>query len=67
MRAGDSEAREEPPQLVVIVDTKPPEFDLRLLTLDDKSVVLQCDVYDANPDPSKATLDARRACTAKWL
>jgi len=43
------DVQREPPEVVVIVDTKPPEFDLRLLTLEDGTVVLHCDVFDANP------------------
>ncbi len=47
----------ERPELVVVVDTKPPECDLRVLTLSDATLVLQCDIYDANPDVTKTRID----------
>lgn len=51
------DVQREPPEVVVVVDTKPPEFDLRLLTLEDGTVVLNCDVFDTNPDLAKIRVE----------
>lgn len=59
-KAGQSFPRDverEPPELIVVVDTKPPECDLRVLTLEDGALVLQCDIYDANPDANKTKIE----------
>ena len=40
----------EPPGLMVVVDTRPPEVDVRAITLTDGSSALRCAIKDANPD-----------------
>ena len=59
-QAGQSFPRDverEPPELMVVVDSKAPQFDLRVLTLEDNTIVLQCDIYDANPDLNKTKIE----------
>jgi hypothetical protein len=47
----------EPPKLIVIVDTKPPELVVRKMTAVSGDVYLQCEVQDANLDPSKTKME----------
>jgi hypothetical protein len=47
----------EPPKLIVVVDTKPPEVMLRKITAISGDVYIQCDAQDANLDPSKTKME----------
>jgi hypothetical protein len=47
----------EPPRLIVIVDTRPPEVTLHKMTAVSGDLYLQCEVQDANPDPSKIKVE----------
>src|SRR5437870_1657675 len=42
--------RGQPPALIVIVDTQPPEIDVKPLTVGSGHTYLQCRLIDANPD-----------------
>src|SRR5207248_87180 len=44
---------------IVVVDTQPPECDLQLVTGANNELLLQCQVRDANPDPSKTRLECQ--------
>ncbi|HEV3263808.1 MAG TPA: hypothetical protein VG013_43635 [Gemmataceae bacterium] len=45
-----ADVRQEQPGLVVVVDTQPPEFDLRPIMAVDGLPYLKCTIKDANPD-----------------
>jgi hypothetical protein len=45
------------PNLIVVVDTKAPECELKAEQLPSGEMVLKCDVRDANPEPSKTKLE----------
>ncbi|HZU36411.1 MAG TPA: hypothetical protein VFA18_10910, partial [Gemmataceae bacterium] len=47
-----ADVTQEPPGLMVIVDTHAPEVDVRAITLADGSSALKCAVKDAHPDLS---------------
>ncbi|MBV9123006.1 MAG: hypothetical protein JO112_06600, partial [Planctomycetes bacterium] len=52
-----ADVKAEPPGLIVVVDTKPPEFDVQPLTLTTGEPGLKCQVNDANPDLTKVKLE----------
>jgi hypothetical protein len=56
---------QEPPGLVVVVDTKPPEVELRTLPVSQGQVYLSCVVRDENPD--YATLRVEYAGGTGWV
>jgi hypothetical protein len=47
----------EPPKLIVVVDTKPPEVMLRKITAISGDLYVQCDTQDANLDPSRTKME----------
>lgn len=47
----------EPPKLIVVVDTRPPEVAVRKMTAVSGDIYLQCEVQDANLDPSKTKME----------
>ncbi len=47
----------EPPKLIVVVDTKPPEVMLRKITAISGDIYIQCDAQDANLDPTKIKME----------
>lgn len=47
----------EPPKLIVIVDTKPPDVALRKITAISGDVYVQCDTQDANLDPTRTKME----------
>jgi len=47
----------EPPKLIVVVDTKPPEVTLRKISAISGDIYVQCDAQDANLDPSKTVME----------
>ncbi len=49
----------EPPGLIVVVDTKAPDFDLKPITLTTGETALACRIKDANPDFAKTRLEYR--------
>jgi hypothetical protein len=55
----------EPPLLIVVVDSQPPEVELRPHTGVDGEVLVQCLVRDANPDPSKTKVEYQDA-EGRW-
>lgn len=64
----DSTGRESPgnidreaPRLVVIVDTRPPEFIVASVTVASGQSYVQCTMRDANPDMSTITAEAELA------
>src|SRR4029077_20241087 len=49
----------EAPELIVVVDTQPPECDLQVVSGANGELLLQCQVRDANPDASKTKLESQ--------
>ena len=58
-RANPPDVNREPAQLVVVVDTKAPEFDLRPVTSATGETMLHCHIRDANPDYAKSKIEYR--------
>jgi hypothetical protein len=56
-RQTPADVNNEPPKLIVIVDTKPPDLAVRKMTAVSGDVYLQCEVQDANLDPSKTKME----------
>jgi hypothetical protein len=56
-----ADVNQEPPGLIVVVDRQPPEVDVHPTTSTFGQPVLQCDVRDANPDPSKVKVEIQTA------
>src|SRR5262249_4534122 len=52
---------QEPPGLIVVVDKQPPDLEVRPVTASSGQALLQCEVRDANPDPSKTKLEYQTA------
>jgi hypothetical protein len=55
-RATPADLTHQPPSVVVIVDTQPPEVELRLLSAGDSPCV-QCCLRDAHPDPERTRFE----------
>jgi len=51
----------EPPRLIVVVDTKPPEVSAVPLTVASGQTYIQCTIRDANPDVNSLTADVQSA------
>jgi hypothetical protein len=47
----------EPPKLIVVVDTKPPEVTLRKITAISGDIYVQCEAQDANLDPARIKME----------
>jgi hypothetical protein len=45
------------PELIVIVDRQPPDFEVHPLISSSSQPLLQCVIHDANPDPTKTRLE----------
>lgn len=60
-RTTPADVSREPPGLVVVVDTRVPDFEIKPMTLANGETVLACRIMDANPDPSKTRLEYRLA------
>jgi hypothetical protein len=56
-RQTPADMNNEPPKLIVVVDTKPPEVAIRRMTAVSGDVYLQCEVQDANLDPSRTKME----------
>src|SRR4029077_429891 len=56
-RQTPADMNSEPPKLIVVVDTRPPEVAIRKMTAVSGDVYLQCEVQDANLDPSKTKME----------
>jgi len=56
-RQTPADVNNEPPKLIVVVDTKPPEVAIRKMTAVSGDIYLQCEVQDANLDPSKTKME----------
>lgn len=54
-----ADVNREPPGLVVVVDTQPPQFDIRPVTMTTGEMALHCHIRDANPDYAKSKLEYR--------
>lgn len=52
-----SDVSREAPELIVVVDTKSPEPVVRPVMGNSGEMFLQCDVRDANPDPSRTRME----------
>lgn len=52
-----SDPSRAPPDLVVVVDTQPPEVEVQPQTLTNGKICLRCMVHDANPDYTTLRLD----------
>lgn len=56
-RKNPPDVAREMPGLIVVVDRQPPEVEVHPVTAASGQQLLQCDVHDANPDPSKTKLE----------
>jgi hypothetical protein len=56
-RQTPADVSSEPPKLIVIVDTKPPEVAIRKMTAISGDGYLQCEIQDANLDPSRTKME----------
>jgi hypothetical protein len=56
-RKNPADLAQEAPGLIVVVDRQPPDFEVHPVTSPSGQPLLQCDVHDANPDPSKTRLE----------
>lgn len=52
-----ADLRADTPQLVVFVDTQPPEFDLAAVTDEQGLPFLRCEVRDASPNPATVRVE----------
>jgi hypothetical protein len=52
-----ADLNQEPPGVIVVVDTKPPEVDLRPFAGAPGETLLQCTVRDTNLDPAKVVVE----------
>jgi hypothetical protein len=57
--ANPVDVRREPPQLVVVVDTQPPDVDIQPITGQGGETLLRCTVKDANPDYQNLKVSCR--------
>ena len=48
---------QETPGLIVVVDRQPPDFEVHPVTSPSSQPLLQCEIHDANPDPTKTRLE----------
>ena len=64
-KSSPADLNKEQPGLIVIVDTQPPDVDVRPTTMASGETALKCVVQDANPDPSKVKLEYRT--DAGWV
>ncbi|MFL5339256.1 MAG: hypothetical protein ACJ8F7_03735 [Gemmataceae bacterium] len=64
-RAVPADPGAEPPRLIVVVDTQPPEVELRPLPATSGQVYLQVKLLDANPDYTTAR--AEYDADGKWM
>jgi hypothetical protein len=48
-----ADVSKEEPAMVIIVDSQPPQVDLMLLGTVPEGQLIQCDIRDANPDPTR--------------
>jgi hypothetical protein len=55
----------EPPGLVIIVDTQPPQVEIRPMPAPPGEALFQCEIRDANPDPTSLRLYQETA-EAAW-
>jgi hypothetical protein len=60
-RESPSHIEREAPRLIVIVDTKPPEFMVAPVTVASGQSYVQCTMKDANPDMATVTAEAEMA------
>jgi len=60
-RAIPADISREEPGLVVVLDTKAPTLNLRLLPANAEGLVLQCDIRDDNLDPFKKRVEFQTA------
>jgi hypothetical protein len=51
----------EPPGLVVVLDTQSPQLDVRPLPSSSEGLFVRCEVRDANPDPMKTRMEYQTA------
>ena len=56
-RQTPADMNNEPPKLIVVVDTRPPDVAIRKMTAVSGDVYLQCEVQDANLDPLKTKME----------
>jgi hypothetical protein len=60
-RANPADVRLEPPQLIVVVDTQPPDIEVRTEGGPGSETLLRCTIKDANPDYSSLKISYRGA------
>lgn len=58
-RRTPADLNQEPPQLMVVVDTRPPQVDILPQALPNGELVLRCNLRDSNPDYSSLKLQVR--------
>jgi hypothetical protein len=56
-RRNPADLTQEQPGLVVVVDKQPPEVDVHPGSAPNGTPLLQCEIKDANPDPTKTRLE----------
>ncbi len=52
-RAIPPDVTKEPPGLIVIIDSTPPQADAQLLSATAEGQQVRCEIHDSNPDPAK--------------
>jgi hypothetical protein len=48
-----ADVSKEPPGLIVVIDSTPPQSDVQVLGTSAEGQMVRCDVRDSNPDPTK--------------
>jgi len=51
----------EPPGLIVVLDTQSPQLDVRPLPSSSEGLFVRCEIHDANPDPLKTRFEFQTA------
>lgn len=65
-RSSPANVSAEPPGLIVVVDREAPEISVQPVALGAGQSCLQCDVRDANPDPSRTKLEYYSTSERCW-